>query len=345
VIGLEPPAFRGPKSAKSRVRAFRGAADHRLFDPETDHETTHRPRGNGSHASPPAHDRRRGRGERALSYLLPTSAADHHVGTFVKTTSAQVIEVLGGSGLDFAVLDAEHAPFDRASLDAAFIAGRAVGLPLFVRVLERTAAGLLSVLDMGAAGLLVPHVDTEQDAREVVAHCRYVGGDRGYSSSPRAAGYGALGMKEAIAQGDRNVVICQIESVMAVENAARIASVPGVGGLFIGRADLALSMGLQDAQDPRVIEATQAVVRSTLAAGKAVGMFVGSTAERERYVAAGASWFVQGSDQSMLGQAARSIARPRRLVPMRREATSGPDPVADEHDLAPPVGGVRGETA
>src|SRR4051812_49144716 len=152
-----------------------------------------------------------------MNYSLP-AGNEYHVGTFVKTTSPQVIEILGGTGLDFAVVDAEHAPYDRAALDLAMMAGRGVNLPLLVRVLERNASGLLSVLDMGAAGLLVPHIDTADDAREVVAHCRYVGGDRGYSSSPRAAGYGASGMKEAIRVGDRNVIVCQIESVQAVEN-------------------------------------------------------------------------------------------------------------------------------
>jgi 2-keto-3-deoxy-L-rhamnonate aldolase RhmA len=243
-----------------------------------------------------------------MSYALP-AGDEYHVGTFVKTTSPQTIEILGGSGLDFAVLDAEHAPFDRAALDLAMIAGRASGLPLFVRVLDRSAASLLSVLDMGAAGVLVPHVDTPEDAREVVAHCRYVGGDRGYSSSPRAAGYGALGMKEAIRQGDRTVVLCQIESVQAVDNAARIAAVPGVDALFIGRADLALSMGLDSAQDARVTKATESVIHAGRAAGKTIGMFVGSTAERDKYRALGVRWFVQGSDQSLLRQAAQAVAR------------------------------------
>jgi 2-keto-3-deoxy-L-rhamnonate aldolase RhmA len=245
-----------------------------------------------------------------MTYALP-AGDQYHVGTFVKTTSSQVIEILGTSGLDFAVLDAEHGPYDRAALDLSMLAGRAAGLPLFVRVQDRGAAGLLSALDMGAAGVLVPHVDTEQDAREVVAHCRYLGGDRGYSSSPRAAGYGALGMKRAIAHGDRNVVVCQIESVAAVENAARIAAMPGVGAVFVGRADLALSMGLQDAQHPQVLEATQRVIRDSLAAGTPVGMAVGSNAEREKYRALGVSWFIQGSDQSLLRQAAQAIARPR----------------------------------
>lgn len=244
-----------------------------------------------------------------MSYALPAGDG-FHVGTFVKTTSAHVIEILGGSGLDFAVLDAEHAPWDRAALDLAMLAGRAAALPLFVRVQERSASHLLSALDMGAAGVLVPHVDTEQDARDVVAHCRYFGGDRGYSSSPRAAGYGALGMKEAIARGDRSVVVCQIESVAGVENAARIAAVPGVAALFVGRADLALSMGLDSAQAPRVLEATEQVVRASLAAGTPAGMFVSSVAEREKYRALGVRWFIQGSDQSLLRQAAQAMARP-----------------------------------
>jgi 2-keto-3-deoxy-L-rhamnonate aldolase RhmA len=243
-----------------------------------------------------------------MTYVLP-GADEFHVGVFVKTTSPQCVEILGGSGLDFAVLDAEHAPFDRAALDMALVAGRATQLPLFVRVLERNAAALLSVLDMGAAGVLVPHVDTAEHAREVLAHCRYVGGNRGYSSSPRAAGYGALGMKEAIRHGDQNLVICQIESTTAVEDAARIAAVPGVAGLFIGRADLALSMGLDNAHDERVGRATEHVIRAGLAAGKAIGMFVGTTAEREKYRGLGVRWFVQGSDQSLLRQAAQSIAR------------------------------------
>lgn len=243
-----------------------------------------------------------------MNYQLP-QGDDWQVGTFIKTTSPQCVEILGGSGLDFAVLDAEHAPFDRSSLDLALMAGQGVGLPLFVRVLESTAAGLLSVLDMGAAGVLVPHVDTPAQAREVVAHCRYVGGQRGYSSSPRAAGYGLLGMKEAIRQGDLKLVVAQIESLAAVKNAGAIAAVDGVAGIFVGRADLALSMGLDSAQAPEVLQATEQVVRAGLAAGKVVGMAVGSTEERDKYLALGVRWFIHGSDQSLMRQAAQSVAR------------------------------------
>jgi 2-keto-3-deoxy-L-rhamnonate aldolase RhmA len=118
-----------------------------------------------------------------------------------------------------------------------------------------------------------------------------------------------MGMKEALRCGDRNLVLCQIESVLAVQQAGAIAAVPGVEGIFIGRADLALSMGLDDAQHPQVLEATQQVIRAGLAAGKLVGMFVGSTPEREKYLHLGVRWFIQGSDQSLLRQGAQAIAR------------------------------------
>jgi len=90
------------------------------------------------------------------------------VGTFVKTTSPQIIEVLGGAGLDFAVIDAEHAPFDRGTLDIMTIAARSVGLPLFVRIPDMNASTIQSALDLGVTGLLVPHVDSVEQARLLV---------------------------------------------------------------------------------------------------------------------------------------------------------------------------------
>jgi len=131
----------------------------------------------------------------AAAYALP--ATDRcHVGTFVKTTAPQIIEILAGAGLDFAVLDAEHAPWDRGSLDTALLAGRAAGLPLFVRVPDGSAGTVLSALDLGACGLLAPHVDSAEQARDVVANARYVGGRRGYSGS-RGAGQTDCGSRSS----------------------------------------------------------------------------------------------------------------------------------------------------
>ena len=246
----------------------------------------------------------------AQTRTLQKHPSRYQVGTFIKTSSPHVVEVLGTTGLYFAVIDAEHAPLDRAMLDLMMLAGRAAGLPLLVRIPDGQPATILSVLDMGAAGLLVPHVDTVADAQAVVGHARFRGGNRGYSSSPRFAGYGSLGMKQALAVGDQTLVICQIESPQAVENAAQIAAVPGVDGLFIGRADLALAMGLEDAKHPDVSAATDRSIAAALAAGKLAGVFTGTQAERDHYAAAGVNWFVFGSDQSFMRQGAQAAAHP-----------------------------------
>ena len=239
-------------------------------------------------------------------------------GTFVKTAAPQVIEVLGLAGLDFAVVDAEHAPFDRAMIDLMVLAGRAANLPVFVRAPDDRHSTLLSILDVGAAGVLIPHVDSAEQAAEIVRNTRFGGGERGYSGSPRYAGYGSLGMAEALRRGDKAQVLCQIESVAAVEACEAIAATPGIDGVFIGRSDLSLSMGEASPTAPAVVAATKRIIAAGVAAGKLVGMFVGSMAEAADFTALGANWFVVGSDQTMLRQGARIVAAAA-AEPLNRE--------------------------
>lgn len=229
-------------------------------------------------------------------------------GTFVKTASPHVIEVLGTCGLDFAVVDAEHAPFDRGMLDLMVMAGRAAGLPVLVRVPDDRHSTLLSALDVGAAGLLVPHVDSAAQASEIVRNTRFGIGERGYSGSPRYGGYGSLGKDEVLRRGDQALILCQIESVAAVEACEVIAATPGIDGVFIGRGDLSLSMGEVSPSAPSVLAATNRIIAAGVAAGKLVGMFVGSTREAATFAALGANWFVVGSDQSLLRQGTGEIA-------------------------------------
>ena len=244
-----------------------------------------------------------------------------HIGTFIKSSSPHVVEILGLSSLDFGVLDAEHAPLDRAALDLLMLAGRAANWPLIVRIPDVTAATILSVLDIGAAGLLVPHVDTAQQAREVVSKARYQGGERGFSSSPRAARYGTLGMKECLKAAQGNLIMAQIESEAAVDSVQEILDVEGIDGIFIGRADLALSFGLDDPRHARVSQATRHVLESARSAGKIAGIAVGNVAERDEFAAMGANWIVVGSDQSLLRQAAQTAAAPSKIAQPRPPGT------------------------
>lgn len=229
-------------------------------------------------------------------------------GTFIKTSSPQVVELLALAQLDFGVIDAEHAPFDRNLMDLMLLAGRAADFPLLVRVADKSATSILQALDLGAQGILVPHVDSVEDARRVVARARYRGGERGYSGSQRSSGYGTQPMKASLDAGDATVVMCQIESIAGYEACAQIAAVPGVAGLFVGRADLALAMGLEDSRAPQVLEATRRILGITRSAGKIAGMAVGSIAEARQFASDGATWFVVSTDQGLLREAAKAVA-------------------------------------
>ncbi|MDR3097423.1 MAG: aldolase [Paraburkholderia sp.] len=236
-----------------------------------------------------------------------SESTSRQIGTFVKTGAPQIVEILGGAGLHFAVIDAEHAPFDRSTLDVMIIAARSVNLPLFVRIPDMSASAIQSALDLGASGLLVPHVDSVEQAQTLVARTRFIDGERGFSSSPRFAGYGAMGMKKAVAAGNGVAIMCQIESREGCAAAQGIANVDGVSGLFVGRADLALSFGLTDARAPEVIEATMEVLDIARRADKTPGIALGDVSECGEFAKMGAAWFVIGSDQSLLRKGALAL--------------------------------------
>ena len=240
------------------------------------------------------------------SLNFSTSAVS--IGTFIKTDSHHVVEVLGTTAMDYGVLDAEHAPLDRASLDRLVLAGHAVGLPLLVRIPDFSATWIQTVLDIDAAGILVPHADTADDARTVVDRARFIGGTRGFSISARFGTYGTRDRQESIARGDASTIVCQIESALAVDNAEAIARTEGVDALFIGRADLAMSMGLGDPRHEQVLQATRHTVDACLRAGKVAAMNAATLAEAADYAAWGVSVFIIGTDQSLLRGAAQAAA-------------------------------------
>jgi 2-keto-3-deoxy-L-rhamnonate aldolase RhmA len=248
--------------------------------------------------------------------LAPASRS----GLFVKTPSPHIIEVLATCpGVDFAVLDAEHAPFDRRDLDVMLLAGRAAGLPLMVRVQDSQPSTILSALDLGATGLVIPHVDSAEIARSVVALARFRGGARGYSGGTRIGSYGSIPMARVCDAADSVPIIAQIEHPNAVRDAADIIAIDEIAGVLIGRADLALSMGYDNTADPAVEQATRAMFSAVAGCGKIVGAVVADHRERDRFAAMGANWFLVGTDHSYLRLGARTAICPPALaaVPTR----------------------------
>jgi 2-keto-3-deoxy-L-rhamnonate aldolase RhmA len=236
------------------------------------------------------------------------------IGTFVKTAAPEIVEILGLAGMDFVAVDAEHAPFGRRELDLMLLAGRAAGLPVYVRIADDRPATILQALDGGAAALIVPHVDGASQAAAIVRAAKFVDGERGFSNGARFGRYGTTTIGEAIALGDRAQIICQIESPQAVACAEEIAATPGVSGLLVGRADLALSKGLRTLNAEEVEQGTRIALAAARKHGKLAGVAVGDSSEIQSWCAAGANLFVVLHDQGLLRKAATAMVRDARMA-------------------------------
>ena len=96
------------------------------------------------------------------------------VGTFIKTPNYQIVEIISSCDLSFIVLDAEHAPFGKIELDTSILAAKSSDTPVIVRIPSLSEENILSVLDMGANGVLIPHVNTGKDAEYATKASRYL---------------------------------------------------------------------------------------------------------------------------------------------------------------------------
>lgn len=230
---------------------------------------------------------------------------EHLVGTFIKTPATHPIEVIGDVGFEFVVIDEEHAPWDRVTIDRAILACRAVGTASLVRVAEPTPSKILSVLDDGATGILVPHVSSAAKAREIANACRYRKGKRGFSNTTRAGRFGAVGMWDhADAADDTVTAIGMIEDPEALDEIDAIVATDGLDGFFIGRGDLTVAYGVANASAPEVRNACDRILEAARKVGKPVAVMVASAEEAAGFKEKGATAFIVASDQGFMRKAA-----------------------------------------
>jgi 2-keto-3-deoxy-L-rhamnonate aldolase RhmA len=235
-------------------------------------------------------------------------AGDLLAGTWIKTPHPHVVEVLSLSSLDVLVLDAEHAPFDRGSLDQCILAARAGGKTVLVRPASSAHEHILNALDLGADGVILPHIRSAGEAADAVKACHYVSGGRGYAGSSRAGGYTTKGMQTHRLDAKNVSVIAQIEDVEGVENIDAIAAVAGIDALFIGRADLTIAYDADTPDASVVVDAVDRIVAAGKAAGRSTGMFLSRVSDVAMWREKGASLFILGSDHDFLLQGATRLA-------------------------------------
>jgi 2-keto-3-deoxy-L-rhamnonate aldolase RhmA len=210
--------------------------------------------------------------------------------------SPSLVEIAIANGVDAVVLDLQHGLFERRDLEAA-IAVVPPAIPCLVRIEDDSAAAVSRALDAGAEGVLVPLVETGEQAARVAHLCHYP--PRGSRS-----GGGVRPLKDFMAYrraADAGVTVgAMIETRTGVENASAIAAAVGVDYVFIGSGDLALSLGVTP-QDTQPLEAAiRAVLEACAAAGKPCGIFTMNAADARLRTTQGFSPTVAANDLSVV---------------------------------------------
>jgi 4-hydroxy-2-oxoheptanedioate aldolase len=208
------------------------------------------------------------RDNRILTQLEKNEAA---IGAALNINSPHLVELIGSLGFDWVFIDGEHGSMSDPEIENMIRAAETYGMASVVRVAANEPQLILHMLDAGAMGIVVPHVDTLADAEKAAAAAKYPPlGERGSNyGTGRNNEYGAgfSDIREYYSESNRRTILfALIESGTAVENFDEIIAVDGIDASWLGPADMALSMGMPGQS---VIDAAlDEVVRKTVAAGK-----------------------------------------------------------------------------
>jgi len=240
------------------------------------------------------------------------------IGLWVGLANGYAAEILGGTGFDWLLIDGEHAPNDVRSvleqlqgLASAWSAQPdAQRSQAVVRVPVGDSTLIKQFLDIGAQTLLVPMVDTPEQAAQLVQATRYPpDGIRGMGSALARASRWQAYPQYIHEANDQVCLLVQAESALALKNLDAIAATPGIDGVFIGPADLSASMGYSGQPGhPEVQAAIGDAIARILAAGKAPGILATTHEQTEKWLAAGARFVAVGIDTMLLTGAARQLA-------------------------------------
>lgn len=231
------------------------------------------------------------------------------IGLWLSMADPYLAEAAATCGYDWLLVDGEHAPNDVRSTLAALQSIAAHGAQPVVRVVEGGTALIKQMLDIGAKTLLVPMVDTAEQAGAIVSATRYPPlGIRGVGSAVGRASEWSARTDYLQVADDEVCLLVQAETVQALQNLADICAVDGVHGVFIGPADLAASMGHRgNPGHPQVQAAIEGAMKTIIASGKAAGTLTSDPALARRYLELGCSFVAVGVDVLLFANAARVL--------------------------------------
>lgn len=227
-------------------------------------------------------------------------------GTWVKISSPEIVELMALGGFDFVVLDLEHSPMSLESAGMLSSIARGRGIVPLVRTPDHGQHWIQRALDGGAMGVVVPHVETVEEARRAIAAARHEPvGTRGVGPTSRAGSWGMNPLGDYLDGAQDQGVFIQLESLSAVSNAEEIATL-GPTGFLMGPADLSVSMGTTPS-DPAVFDAMKRVLEAAHSYHLPCGAAVGDATQARRFAEAGFDFVLSSNDASILGNGARDL--------------------------------------
>lgn len=225
-----------------------------------------------------------------------------HIGTFLSVGSPALAELAAECGYDWVLIDLEHGCESEAALPNQLRALRGSQTLGIVRVSAPHSDLIARVLDWGASGIMVPHVNTVAEAEHCVRSATYPpDGHRGVSRTVRAYGYG---MRLPGENPPKPFILAQIETAEGVANAEQIAAVEGIDALFIGPADLSFDLKARQSPIP-YDECVNRVAKAARDHGKGCGILVRHADDKEKLKALGFTWLAMDSDLSLVREGFR----------------------------------------
>jgi 4-hydroxy-2-oxoheptanedioate aldolase len=233
-------------------------------------------------------------------------------GMWLASGSGYVTEICAGSGIDWVLLDQEHAPNDlRTTLEQLQVLAAYPDLDVLVRPPAADPVFIKRLLDIGVQNLIVPMIDDPGEASAAVAATRYPpNGIRGVGSAlSRASRWNRISDYLVTADAAVSLTV-QVETLAGLERLGDIADVDGVDAVFIGPADLAASMGkLGQPEHPDVVSTIENALAAIVEHGKSAGVNAFNESVARRYLRAGASFVLVGADVALLARGAEELAK------------------------------------
>jgi 4-hydroxy-2-oxoheptanedioate aldolase len=237
-------------------------------------------------------------------------AGRQQVGLWVSLASPYSTEIVAASGFDWLLLDGEHSPNDPPTILPQLQAAAAYPVSAIVRPAWNDKVLIKRYLDVGAQSLLIPYVQTPEEANAAVQAIRFpLRGVRGVAGTTRASRYGRV--KDYARRAEEALcLLVQVETRLALDNLEAIARTDGIDGVFIGPADLAAGLGhLGDIGHAEVQSAIQDAIKRIKACGKPAGILATDEASARRYMEWGTQFTAVGLDAMLLAREADKLAK------------------------------------